>query len=201
MAALDWQTPRDALNALTLSGADDRNRDNAVSNLTHRGTAYDAARADLGASGVDAAKAAGDAAFASATAAWETSTQLAHETADQFARFIVGGSPIPFAPDASNQGALATRMDEAETALTTTHPTHPKASLREELDVHQQGVASAYGARPKTPSYGPPYTTRTPILGGISGTTKAYNLYEYERDVLGPLIAEADLLLAELAFT
>jgi hypothetical protein len=199
MAALDWTSRVTALNALVLTGADDSNRDNMVGRLTGSGEKSDAAYSFFGASTVDAAKAAGDAAFASASSAWAGSTEPTHERADAFARFIVGGSPIPFAADASNQAALTTRMSEADAALKT--PAHPKAKLAEELDAHQHAVSSAYGARPITPSYGEPYTTRTYLLGGIVGTTRSYNLYEFERDVLGPLIAEADLLLAELAFT
>jgi hypothetical protein len=60
---LDWQTPVDDLNALTVSGADEKNRDLMVGRLTDAGTLYDAARTALGTSAVDAAQAAGDAAF------------------------------------------------------------------------------------------------------------------------------------------
>jgi hypothetical protein len=197
--ALDWASRVTALNGLSLIGADDRNRDSMSSRLTGQGTAYDAARSELGPAACDAAKLAGDLAFAAASSSWATATEPVHERADACARFILGsGAPIAFLPDGSAQAALTTRMSEASTALKST--THPKRSLAEELDAHEHAVLSAYSARPVVPTYGPPYTTRTPILGAVA-VSKDYNLHEFERDVLGPLIAEADLLLAELAFT
>jgi hypothetical protein len=114
-------------------------------------------------------------------------------------RFLGSGAPIPFAPDGSAQGALTTRLGEADAALKTSG--HPKAKLTEELDAHQAAVGSAYSARPLVPHYSGAYVERSPLLGGISGTSKNYNLFEYETQVLQPLIDESNLLLEELAFS
>jgi hypothetical protein len=51
------------------------------------------------------------------------------------------------------------------------------------------------------PHYSGAYVERSPLLGGISGTSKNYNLFEYETQVLQPLIDESNLLLEELAFS
>ena len=195
--AIDYQARIDALDLLTLAGADAANRTSMNARLANEGGKYDSARTALGPSSVDAAQAAGDAAFASATTTWATTTQPVHDSADQFGRFIVGGSPIVFASDGSAGPALFERLADADTALS--NEAHPKHALRDELRVHTRAATQAYGQRPTAPTYGAPYTTRTYLLGGIPGTTRGYNLFEFERDVLGPLIAEADLLIDELS--
>jgi hypothetical protein len=198
MAALDWQTPRNALVALPLTDANDTNRDVKVRELEQYGPMQDSAYLHFGASAVDASKAAGDAAFAAATASWQTSTQSIHEAADQMVRYLIGGPSVAFWPDGSGQGPLTARMEEAERAIAPA--THPKHSLADELRTHQVTVGSSYAGRPMTPSYSGAYVERSPILGGVVGTNKSYNLHEFERDVLGPAIADANLLLAELSF-
>jgi hypothetical protein len=198
MAALDWQTPRNALVAQTLTGADDTNRDVKVRELEQYGPMQDSAYAHFGPSAVNAAKATGEANFAADTASWQTSTQSIHEAADQMVRYLIGGPSVAFWPDGSGQGPLTARMEEAEKAIAPA--THPKHSLADELRTHQTTVGSAYAMRPKTPSYGEPYTSRWPGLGGVVGTSKSYNLHEFERDILGPAIADANLLIAELSF-
>jgi hypothetical protein len=199
MAALDWQSRVDDLNALTPTGADEKNRDQTVSRLTDSGTGYDTARTSLGPSTVDAAQAAGDSAHMTATSAWVASTQPAHERGDACARFILGsGSAIAFATDGSAETALLTRMSDAKKALT---PTHPKISLKEELAAHERAVLNAYAAKPVGPTYGPPYDgVLVPALDRYVGG-KGRSIYRFEVEELGPLIAEADLLLTELAFT
>jgi len=197
--AIDWQQRVDDLNALTLAGADAANRTSMNARLANEGGKYDSARTALGSGSVDAAQAAGDAAFAAATTAWATTTDPVHVSADQFGIFVIPGSPIPFASDGSAGPALFARLTDADTALS--NPAHPKAALLDELRVHTRAASQAYGQRPTAPTYGAPYTTRTYLLGGIPGipgSTRSYNLFEFERDVLGPLVAEADLLIDEL---
>jgi len=198
MAALNWQSRVTTLNSLTLAGADAANRTSMVSRVTTEGQKSDAAYTHFGAAAVDGAKATGAAQFAAANAVWAGSTNSVHVSADRCARFIVGGDPIAFAPDGSAGPALFERLSAAENALD--NSSHPKRTLAEELEAHDVAARQAYGQKPTAPIYSAPYTTRTPILGGIPGSKpgKNYNLFEFERDILQPLIDEADLLIDSL---
>ncbi|HMI84648.1 MAG TPA: hypothetical protein VK550_11170 [Polyangiaceae bacterium] len=191
---IDWNARVTSLNALTLTGVDAAARVEVIRRLNQAGGPYDAAGTSLGASSVDAAKAAGDAALTAATTAWATATQAAHEAADRCGRYVLGGGAlITFVADGSNANALQARLAQAQA-------TQPKSILSAELGLHIAAVERAYNTRP-TASYGAPYArTRVPELGLRRGGRTPYDVHAYEVEVLQPVVARADALLAELVF-
>lgn len=198
---LDVQGRIDDLAARSLAGADATNRDAMVTRLTEAGDLYADALSAVGSVAVEAARVAADTAFTAATAAWISSAQPAHEAADRFARYVLGtGAPIAFVSDGSAADELLTRQTQASKALEA--PGHPMHALADESQAHANAVGSAYNARPIEPHYGPPLTTPTAVFGvpPSSGVPRV-SIRSYEVNVLGPLLAEADLLIAELDFT
>lgn len=199
--AIDWQTRVDDLAALTLTGADDTNRDSMIARLSAAGVLYDNVRAAVGTSDIEAERAAADGAFTTAVTTWVATAQPVHERADSMTRFILGtGSPIVFASDGSAEDELVGRLSDAQKKVTS--PSDPSFALADELGAHAGAVAHAYAARPKAPTYGP--LLMTPRVGfGVDSAIgfPRVSIRSYEVKVLQPLVDEADILLAELAFS
>lgn len=203
MSALNWLARVTALDAAIAAGASGTDLVIATSlraNLNAQGPPYTTAFTPE----VDASKAAGIAATASALADWTTATTLAHVQADRCARYAgIAGSALAF--NATSGAAVLARVDAAA-ALAITAAT---AAL---LVAHRAAVLGAYAARPG-PQFGGSYAESRMSAATTIYVMKAGKRVRVEappaplpsvmhmEEVLAPLLAQVDALLAELAFT